>query len=369
MAVRSLESNHVCKRADRSSVYNLKRRITSLPPVSLDVFQKSILLPSQNMEDSPLSQQGKSTYHRRRILKGTQPNYPTRIESSTEIISQPSLDSDDSSSSHNSEADRSSSPQIFNPQQCLFCPQTSPTLSNSLTHMSNAHSFFIPNASYLIDPVSFLSYLSVLISDFHECLFCGAVKGSKAAVWDHMRGKGHCRLGERGEQEMEEFWDFGDDGDVDGNEELGEEVEEEEMVLIPNEDNELRLPSGKILGHRSHVRTFRQASSAQTRIPSSPGSTPSSRLLTEDTSDASHTVPASWSDRRIAIRENTATSMIGVPELQLRALIAVEQQMEKLETRARNEYQSKLERGGNRQKRFRVLTMGKKAGGLEKRLG
>jgi pre-60S factor REI1 len=49
--------------------------------------------------------------------------------------------------------------------------------------------------------------------------------------------------------------------------------------------------------------------------------------------------------------------------------MVMEKQMEGLQARARNEYQGGLERGANRQKRFRVKHMGKKRGGLEKRLG
>jgi pre-60S factor REI1 len=49
--------------------------------------------------------------------------------------------------------------------------------------------------------------------------------------------------------------------------------------------------------------------------------------------------------------------------------MAVELKEEKLEARARNEYQSKVEKGGNKQKTYRVSSIGKKAGGLEKRLG
>jgi pre-60S factor REI1 len=49
--------------------------------------------------------------------------------------------------------------------------------------------------------------------------------------------------------------------------------------------------------------------------------------------------------------------------------MVMERQREGLQAKARNEYQGGLERGANRQKRFRVKHMGKKRGGLEKRLG
>lgn len=66
-----------------------------------------------------------------------------------------------------------------------------------------------------------------------------------------MRGKGHCKLDfEDDKHQLKQFYDFSWEVDDDG-EELGKE-----MTLVPDED-ELRLPSGKILGHRSHARYFR----------------------------------------------------------------------------------------------------------------
>jgi len=40
-----------------------------------------------------------------------------------------------------------------------------------------------------------------------------------------------------------------------------------------------------------------------------------------------------------------------------------------METRAMNERQHWVDKGGNKQKRYKVASMGKKQGGLEKRLG
>ena len=74
-------------------------------------------------------------------------------------------------------------------------------------------------------------------------------------------------------------------------------------------------------------------------------------------------------DRTIAMRAGTSTSLTGLSEFQRRALMAVELKVEKMEARARNEYLSMVEKGGNKQKTYRVSSIGKKAGGLEKRLG
>lgn len=252
----------------------------------------------------------------------------------------------------------------FSPSQCLFCNIESASMESNLTHMSHAHSFFIPDAEYLIDMESLLSYLFAVVSVFHECLSCGSSKPTKFAVQDHMRGKGHCKVDfEDDEHDLKQFYDFSGDVDDEGDQ------PKTEVTLVPNED-ELRLPSGKILGYRSRARLFRH------HLSDHPSSSSSSRqqLLTEaeaatEAENQSETVPMESTDRRLAMRAGTSTSLIGVPESQRRALIAIEKNMEKMETRAKSEYQYWLEKGGNKQKRYKVASMGKKQGGLEKRLG
>ena len=248
--------------------------------------------------------------------------------------------------------------ETFSPLQCLFCNFESGSMDSNLTHMSHAHSFFIPDAECLIDMESFLSYLFAVVSLFHECLLCGSSKTTKLGVQDHMRGKGHCKVDlEDDEHDLKEFYDFS--GVMEG---VGDRPMTE-VNLVLNED-ELHLPSGKILGHRSRARPFRHDLSNH---PSS--SLPSRQQLLAEAENESETVSMESTDRRLAMRAGTSASLIGVPELQYRALIAIEKKMEKMETREKSEYQHVLEKGGNRQKRYKVAGMGKKQGGLEKRLG
>ncbi|TVY86695.1 Core trichothecene cluster (CTC) protein, partial [Lachnellula willkommii] len=235
--------------------------------------------------------------------------------------------------------------ESFNPTECLFCNVESTSLESNMMHMSQTHSFFIPDIEYLIDLESLLGYLSVVISVFHECLFCGSSKTSKFAVQDHMRAKGHCKVDfDDDEHDLKQFYDFLGDGDDNGDE------REKEVTLVPDED-ELRLPSGKILGHRSNTRQFRQHHINR----SASASSSQQQFLTEAESgnqpESGTPVPNSR-DRSLALRAGTSTSLIGVPELQQRALMAVEHKMLKMETTARNAYQHILENAGNKQKRF-----------------
>lgn len=217
--------------------------------------------------------------------------------------------------------------------------------------MSHAHSFFIPNFEDLTDVESLLGYLYTLISVLHECLFCGSLKPNRLAVQDHMCGKGHCRLDFQNDRHK--FWQFYDIEDAqDGL---------PGVSLVPDDD-ELHLPSGKTVGSRSGARsTYRNPNRRSSSEPSL-----RRRLLNEEEPEVT---PATSLDRRLAVRAGTSTSMIGIPEVQRLALVAVERQMVAMETRAMNERQHWVDKGGNKQKRYKVASMGKKQGGLEKRLG
>jgi pre-60S factor REI1 len=250
--------------------------------------------------------------------------------------------------------------EAFDPGECLFCDLESPSTDENLRHMSDTHSFSIPSKDRLIDTSCFLQYLHILVSMFHECLFCHKERNSKAGVQDHMRGKGHCKLDlEHEESELWEFYDSNSEG-----EEVEEAADEAREKIVQLEDS-LRLPSGKILGHRSQPR------SSQRHFLKRPHPTsPQQLLLTEGGDEAEVPVaPTATKDQRLVLRKGAEMSLAGVSELQQRALMVVEKKMEGLRARAKNEYQAGVERGGNKQKTFRVKHIGKKRGGLEKRNG
>jgi pre-60S factor REI1 len=111
--------------------------------------------------------------------------------------------------------------------------------------MSSQHSLFIPSPSQLYSLESFLSYLAVLIFEYHECLYCGQEKGSVNAVQTHMRDKGHCMIAMDG---LDEFWDV---------DELAEdEIEESREGELGSESLRVslgvktRLPSGVVVKSR-----------------------------------------------------------------------------------------------------------------------
>lgn len=245
----------------------------------------------------------------------------------------------------------SPSTTTYTPSTCLFCPHASPDIDSNIQHMSKSHNFFIPDLDHLIDVETFLAFLNTIISEFHECLFCGTARSNKWAIQGHMKSKGHCRIDLDDEyEEWDAFWDYPSSEDGEEEDQEAESSEDEGVTKRVDGDNELHLPTGKTLGHRSHARQFRQNPN---RTPLSPPS-PSRPLHSNRTLDPSaHTQPST--STALSIRAGTSTSLIGVPELQQRALRTTEKKTMQVETRVRNSYRSGLDRRGNVQKFFVVL--------------
>ena len=347
---------------DGNSVYNFKRRMASLPPMSITTFQEQVLASdsgNDEKDESSLFQRScNACEHHYTNPKAWQTHLTSRnhVQKTAKIDSEASFLPDGSPPStlplNGHEEDLlANKEESFSPFRCLFCNVESASIDSNLTHMSHAHSFFIPDAEYLIDMESFLSYLFAVVSVFHECLSCGSSKTTKFGVQAHMRGKGHCNIiFEDDEHDFERFYDFSGDMDDRRNQ------PKPKPTLVPNED-ELHLPSGKIVGHRSRARLRQDLSDH----PSS-----SSSFRQQPRTD---TVSMESTDRSLAMRAGTSTSLVGVPALERRALIAIEKKMKKMETREKTKYQHVVEKGGNQQKRYKVAGIGKKQGGLEKRLG
>ena len=101
----------------------------------------------------------------------------------------------------------------LSPQHCLFCAHTSPSLEGNLTHMSGKHSFFIPDAEYLVDPAGLVAYLGEKLAVDNVCIYCNG-KGREFhtldAVRKHMADKSHCKIAYDSERDMLEISDYYD---------------------------------------------------------------------------------------------------------------------------------------------------------------
>jgi pre-60S factor REI1 len=97
----------------------------------------------------------------------------------------------------------------FEESQCLFCDQSSSDLEQSLVHMSQAHGLHIVTTNLLVDVGSLLAYFRLVISCYHECLYCGTQRNTTEAVRQHMIAKGHCKYDlATKDAEFREFYDF-----------------------------------------------------------------------------------------------------------------------------------------------------------------
>ena len=244
--------------------------------------------------------------------------------------------------------------------RCLFCNLDSPTLDTNLDHMDRVHGLFIPDQGYLNDIGSLLGYLYNIISDFQTCLYCGSPKGTVEATQQHMRDKGHCMLNLDKSSEFEPFYDYSGSGsDEDTVEYDGEEssphvkygnADNQHNDTLANSATSLHLPSGKTSAHRSQLHHHRHRQNLQ-------NSARTAQYAITNTSPNFLTTPPPRQSRTLAPRPNAAKGMLGVPESRQRALRAVEKQMLKLETRARNQYRWGVERSANRQKHFKVSVL------------
>lgn len=197
----------------------------------------------------------------------------------------------------------------LSPSSCLFCNQQSSSLEDNLTHMSNTHSFFIPEADYLVDLPGLITYLGEKIAIGNVCVFCnekGREFRTMDAVRKHMVDKSHCKIAydtENDRLELSDYYDFTssypdantikkkpkansedeegwedtddvEDGEIDevveetasdADEEDDEEGSDDEDDLSENQitygdtNYELVLPSGARIGHRSMRRYYAQS--------------------------------------------------------------------------------------------------------------
>ena len=97
------------------------------------------------------------------------------------------------------------------PTACLFCPQTSSSVSQNLDHMHSEHGFFVPDADYLVDVSGLLAFLAGKVAVAHACVFCAREFRTLDAVRKHMGAKSHSKVPyntERDRLDISDFYDF-----------------------------------------------------------------------------------------------------------------------------------------------------------------
>lgn len=293
--------------------------MASLPPISIEIYQ-TIFAPSTK-PDIPSDNKA-----------------PTASESETE--SAPAISEED----------------LPTPQQCIFCLAVSESTLQNIEHMSTCHGLVLPDLQNLqTDVDTLISYLGLVTAHYCECLFCGATKRSAHATRMHMLAKGHCMLDLSAGSEFLEFWESESDGSQDTN------FPQRNYQLVS--ETEMRLASGAIATSRSNVDSgiqhLRSRLSKEERRPREELPTPprSERPV----SDVS-LCPSSRQARRqnplpsraLAVRDQMG--LIGLSDVQRRALAVSQRKIDLSALRSRNKAQWTLEKMGNKvkQKHFVV---------------
>ncbi|KND86885.1 Cytoplasmic 60S subunit biogenesis factor REI1 [Tolypocladium ophioglossoides CBS 100239] len=244
-----------------------------------------------------------------------------------------SQDAEDTDS--NADQDEQQAPS-FVPDQCLFCGDQCGTFEENVAHMATTHSFTIPYQDCLaVDSETLVWYLHLVIYGYTECILCGTRRSTVEAVQQHMTAKGHCRFDIS--PDTEEFYEI----PASENHELSN--------LVRHEDTCLRLPSGKLLSHRSQgnapviPQTSRQATNQSINTATLNSARPGSGLVRRDEKSS-----AILAARLSHLSTGDRNSLSHLPSHEVRSVLAT--RMRQLDRARRIEIvaRSKVDRLGNR---------------------
>jgi pre-60S factor REI1 len=301
------------------SVYNLKRRMVSLPPVSFEIFSGQVI----DTDNRSIQ--------------------PTPITVSTEVMNEADSETDLNAD----EASRS----IL----CIFCSTTSSSLGANVEHMSASHQLVIPHLHHLTDLDSFIIYLNTLVQTFHECIYCSHTRHSVESIRHHMIHKQHCRLDLSEESDLLDFWEFPEATDDDDKHSNEEELRYAKLQRLSNA--EIILPSGTVVLSRTSRVGGKQVKKNRKPLPALPSSSERNDTTAEiprGQSSESSTPSTEITRTTQALDQRNEMGLTGISSQQRLQLRAVEKRMLKQEALAQAHQRWGVERAANRQKHFKV---------------
>ncbi|PTB38729.1 uncharacterized protein TrAFT101_006751 [Trichoderma asperellum] len=215
----------------------------------------------------------------------------------------------------------------FNPKQCLFCDEENENFGQSLDHMSKAHSFTIPQPAYLIvEPETLVGYLHLVIHGYGECILCAARRDTVEGIQHHMKAKGHCRFNVA--SDLAEFYDV-------------------PSLEYQAGEESLRLPSGRLLSHRTGptrpalARIARQSAerNLEGRTTSALATRPNESELVP-TQNNDNSPPAAPSTQISQLSRGDQQSLAHLPDHEVRSILATTARA--IDQSRREEQQSQL---------------------------
>lgn len=145
---------------------------------------------------------------------------------------------------------------------CIFDDTVHSSTEDCLRYMEVTYGFFIPDREYMMDLSGFIEYLNEKVKVGGVCLYCQKQLFPGWPCQNHMKSKSHCKIAyEEGidEEEYEQFYDFSasyENGEGDENDDEGEDLVDETLEIAKN--GELILTDGRIVGHRSYRKYYKQ---------------------------------------------------------------------------------------------------------------
>ncbi|XP_017772977.1 PREDICTED: zinc finger protein 622 [Nicrophorus vespilloides] len=263
--------------------YNLMRKVADLPPVTSEEFQRRVI--AQKASDK-LQQQDTKQYCK--CCRKTFSNFKTyenhlsskkhkdlaenyvepvvkvnNMEVDKKEVNVESDVEEDDEDIEEVDSDEWDEDMVVDVRNCLFCLHHSKNLVKNLKHMSEIHTFFIPDIEFCTDINGLIEYLAQKVEHGYICLWCnekGKTYYTAAATRKHMLDKGHTKMIHDGAAlaEYTDFYDYstsypdGEDETVDSNQEV-------EIPEMEGNEFQLVLPSGSVIGHRSLMRYYKQS--------------------------------------------------------------------------------------------------------------
>ncbi|QQK40624.1 Zinc finger, U1-type [Penicillium digitatum] len=373
-------------------LYNMKRRIASLPPVTLETFNEKVLAAKATSNEaaakasyektchtcnkafySENSYQNhiKSSKHKQRAASLRKDGDAASVQSSAFSLGEPVTKSDNDVSkvteglktaTIDEEEDEDMESDIkkdgFLATRCLFCKIESADIHTNVDHMRIDHGMFIPEQKYLADLDGLVNYLYRKITENFECLYCHAIKNDAQAIQTHMRDKSHCMIAFESEEEQVEigqYYDFrstySEDEDESTAESGGVKVNGDgEDQGAYEADYELHLPSGRSVGHRSLAKYYKQN---LLKYPTA--AERAARQLAIANGEIEEEPPRGRPShhRALITRANGGMGMIGVTAEQKEAALTAERRERTRALRQENRYVARVQRANNHQKHFR----------------
>jgi hypothetical protein len=136
--------------------------------------------------------------------------------------------------------------------QCLFDSHVSASFEANALYMRDAYSFFVPNVGCLVDPKGLFSYLQEKVTRYHLCLTCNRSFVSIPACRNHMIDAAHCRIDIATDVTAREFYDVGSLAARTSG------LRGATRSFRGATASQLRLSSGRMVGHRDLQRYYRQ---------------------------------------------------------------------------------------------------------------